>query len=349
MDNNEVLNLLVEKFPTDEKELKHLMDNDKLLGQKAVTNYYGKKDLAKQIIKINPLYYDDKKIWWLWDKKNYRWEITDETDILVLVDELAVYNTVKSKEKMEIIEALKQESRKHKPKEIKKTWIQFHNEIFDIKTGEIFQATSEYFVTNPIPYKLHPEKFENTPTIDKIFEEWVGKEHTKTLYEIIAYCLIPDYPINRLFCFVGAGMNGKSCFLNLLKKFVGVENCCSTELDVLLSSRFEITRSCSLTFDLSSSRKVFRLSMVSCCRLIVAFSSRVLSSGSGMTCVSASCSSVTSLPVNAATALSMVSPFITRAIASSTSVPGGTLLRIWSNLFRNLRKTLAAAASASRS
>jgi len=78
--------------------------------------------------------------------------------------------------------------------------------------------------------------------MDRIFEEWVGKDYVKTLYEIIAYCLIPSYPLNRLFCFIGGGMNGKSCFLNLLQKFIGADNCCSTELDVLMNSRFEITR-----------------------------------------------------------------------------------------------------------
>jgi putative DNA primase/helicase len=37
-------------------------------------------------------------------------------------------------------------------------------------------------------------------------------------------------------------MNGKSKFLELLRKFIGGENCCTTELDTLLVSRFEITR-----------------------------------------------------------------------------------------------------------
>ena len=61
-------------------------------------------------------------------------------------------------------------------------------------------------------------------------------------YEILAYSLLPDYPIHRIFCFIGGGMNGKSCFLNLLRKFIGGYNCCSTELDTLLQSRFEVTR-----------------------------------------------------------------------------------------------------------
>jgi putative DNA primase/helicase len=37
-------------------------------------------------------------------------------------------------------------------------------------------------------------------------------------------------------------MNGKSCFLRLLVKFIGEENVTATELDTLINSRFEITR-----------------------------------------------------------------------------------------------------------
>ena len=210
--------------------------------EKLIRNYYNKEDLAKQLLQIQPLYYDENKIWWAWNKEEFRWRIIDETDILNFVRELSFANTIKSKEKSEILESLKQEARMNKPKESKKTWVQFRDKIVDVLTGEEFIADSNYFITNPIPYELNKDKFFLTPTIDKIFEEWVGKEYVQTLYEIISYCLIPDYFLHRIFCLIGGGMNGKSCFLNLLRKFVGEGNCCSTELDTLLSSRFEVTR-----------------------------------------------------------------------------------------------------------
>jgi len=208
--------------------------------EKLITNYFSKKDLAKKFLQIQPIYYDKYKIWWFWNRLEYKWEVVDETDILNYVSELSQANTVKTKEKTEIIEALKQESRKFKPKEIKKTWIQFKEWIIDIKTKEKFIANSEYFVTNPIPHSLG--KSIETPKMDEIFEQWVGKENVKKLYEILAYCLLPDYPLHRIFCFIGGGMNGKSKYLELLRKFIGDNNSCSTELDTLLSSRFEITR-----------------------------------------------------------------------------------------------------------
>jgi len=210
--------------------------------KKVISDYYGKRDLATQLLEIQQIYYDENKLWWYWNKKEFKWEIADETDILNFVRDLSFANTIKSKEKAEILEALKQETRSKKPKEAKKTWVQFKDKIVDIITGEEIDASPKYFITNPIPYSLHKERYHLTPMMDKIFEEWVGKDYVKTLYEIIAYSLLPDYPMNRLFCLIGSGMNGKSCFLNLLTKFVGKDNVCSTELDTLLTSRFEVTR-----------------------------------------------------------------------------------------------------------
>lgn len=205
-------------------------------------SYYSKKDLAQAIYNARPYFYDNSKLWWLWNEEDKRWQIVDDKDILNLVAENSDMNTVNSKEKNEILEAMEQYGRKAMPKQIKQTWIQFKDKIVDIKTGDEFEASPEYFVTNPIPWALHKERFVITPVMDKIFEEWVGEKYIKTLYEIIAYCLLPDYPIHRLFCFIGEGLNGKSKFLELVRRFVGEYNVTSTELDTLLSSRFEVTR-----------------------------------------------------------------------------------------------------------
>jgi P4 family phage/plasmid primase-like protien len=207
-----------------------------------IRTYFDKSDLTKQILHIQPIHYDRGRLWWFWDKQNFKWSLTDETDVILFVKNLSIANTIKIQEKGELIESLRQEGRMNMPKPIKKSWIQFNDTIIDFETGEEFKATPEYFVTNPIPYKLHDDKFFLTPNMDKIFEEWVGEKNVQTLYEILAYCLIPDYPIHRLFCFIGEGLNGKSCFLRLLKKFIGEENVTSTELDTLLNSRFEVTR-----------------------------------------------------------------------------------------------------------
>jgi P4 family phage/plasmid primase-like protien len=230
-----------EEFISVENSLipKEEKDNEKELLD-VISDYFDKSDLAKKIWEKHPYFYDKSKIWWLWDLKELKWEVVDETTILIMVKKGSRANTIQSKEKVEIIEAMKQYGREQKPQEIKKTWIQFKNKIYDYKTDEKFDVTPNYFVTNPIPYEINGN--DKTPVMDKIFEEWVGKEKVRQLYEILSYCLIPDYPLHRIFCFIGAGLNGKSKFLDLLRKFIGKSNCCSTELDRLLISRFEVTR-----------------------------------------------------------------------------------------------------------
>lgn len=213
-----------------------------MAGLKEPEEIFKQQGQVKFYIKEQPIYYDDNDLWWVWNKEEYKWELTNEVNILNRIEEITGEDIISPKNRTLILNSLKQECRKTKPKEIDSHWIQFKDRIFDVKTGKEFEASPDYFVINPIPYKMHNGNYELTPNMDRIFEEWVGKEYVKTLYEIIAYCLLPNYPLNRLFCFIGSGMNGKSCFLNLLQKFLGKNNCCATELDVLLHSRFEVSR-----------------------------------------------------------------------------------------------------------
>jgi len=152
---------------------------DEIIERKAIAFFLDKKHLANQFLEIQPLYYDEARNWWIWDKRNLYWKLIDEIDIMNNIADNSDANTINSKEKNEILEALKQEGRKYKPKPIKSTWLQFKDEIYDIKNGDVFKATPEYFSTNPIPYRLNPEKFMLTPKIDEIFKQWVGENNIK--------------------------------------------------------------------------------------------------------------------------------------------------------------------------
>jgi P4 family phage/plasmid primase-like protien len=207
---------------------------------KAIKSMFDKNQLAEDFLKIQPLYFDKARNWWAWNFEEFRWEIIDETDVLNNLKKHSSADTINSKQRTEALEALRQNAREMAPLPSKQTWIQFKDLIYDIKTDETFNASPRYFVTNPIPWKLGEN--DGTPMMDKIFEEWVGKDYIKTLYQILSYCLIPSCPIHRLFCFIGPGSNGKSCFLELAQRFIGYSNVTSTELDILLNSRFEITR-----------------------------------------------------------------------------------------------------------
>lgn len=227
---------------TDEETIKKkLSKHQQEQIKKGLVGIVNKLDMAQHFVKyIQPLYFDKNQVWWLWNKDKFKWVLTDETEILNLIDaalDSSAFGTEKSSTKNEILEALRRKARLNKPEEIPLTWIQFKDTIVDIKTGEQFKASSEWFVTNPIPWAIGES--DETPTMDKIFKEWVGPKFVDALYEVIAYCLLPDYPMQRLFCLNGSGCNGKGSYQNLLIRFLGAENVGATDLDTLMTSRFE--------------------------------------------------------------------------------------------------------------
>ena len=199
------------------------------------TDYFS---LVDKLWEIKPFFYDEQNMWWEWDINDTCWKMTDEVNLMCFVDEcLKLSITATSKFKAEILEIMKRAGRKKKPKEAPKKWIQFKDKAFSLTSHKIHDVTPDYFFTNPIPWEL--KKSLKSEKIDILFHQWVGDKYVDTLYEIIAYCCYTDYPIHRIFALVGCGRNGKSCFQRLLKNFLGLNNVCATELDYLLSSRFE--------------------------------------------------------------------------------------------------------------
>lgn len=188
---------------------------------------------------LQPFFYDENKLFWFWQPHEYCYKMVDETDLMIALEDNLEMNgtTVNSKLKMAYMEAFRRVGRKKKPIDAPAKWIQFKDKAYSITSEDIHDVQPNYFFTNPIPHKLG--KSTETPTMDKLFKEWVGEERVKTLYEIIAYCCYRDYPLHKIFCMVGTGRNGKSQFQRLMRKFLGDHNVCDTELDDLLNSRFE--------------------------------------------------------------------------------------------------------------
>ena len=231
-----------EKFKHYEQKLNRAEDFAHLKEAIAtITAYRDYLDLANQFWKIQPFFYNDEQIWWLWDFKEFKWKIVDETSIMNEIDTvLKQPYTIQSKVKNEILEALKRVGRKRMPQDAPLRWIQFKDKAFSLRSGNIHQITPDYFFTNPIPWAI--AETSATPTIDKLFRDWVGEKYIQDLYEILAYCCYRSYPIQTLMCLYGFGRNGKSSYLKILDKFIGEDNITSTELDLLVghgSSRFE--------------------------------------------------------------------------------------------------------------
>jgi len=185
----------------------------------------------------NPFFYDRNKIWFCWNKKKYKWEKSDEVDILANIYDDAGADITTSKERTEITNALKHVGRKNTPMELEGVWIQYKDTLYNIENKEQKEATPKFFITNPIPYEMGES--EDTPEIDKLFVSWVGEKHKQELYEIFAFAQAPKYFIHRIICLIGSGSNGKSTLLSLLRNYLDDDNVVSSSLDALMKVRFE--------------------------------------------------------------------------------------------------------------
>ena len=198
---------------------------------------------AKVFVKKQPLFYDKAGMWWIWNFEKFCYATSDDVDILNGITKNMSIDTTNSKIKNEMLSALKQIGRNCTPKAPGKSWVQYKDKIVDVKTGEEFESTPGYFITNPIPWSIGES--EDTPTMDKLFKEWVVLEgiqddsYVNTLYEHIAYSTLQDQFLQRLFAYTGSGSNGKGCFLKLVKRFLGEDNIGTTELKLLATKQFE--------------------------------------------------------------------------------------------------------------
>jgi len=200
--------------------------------------------MADSFLEIQPLFYDRNKLWYLWDFNTHSWKIVDETDILNAFDNHVNYPllTIKSRTKYEILEALRRRARVRIPKDSNNDWIQFQDKIVDVKTGQQFDASPDFFFSNPIPFAIGDA--EDTPVMDKLFREWVvggsqDESYISTLYEMIAYSTMKKQFLHRLFALTGTGSNGKGCFLQIVNNFLGIDNVAATEIKMLAQNRFE--------------------------------------------------------------------------------------------------------------
>ena len=201
---------------------------------------------AKNIYDLLPYFFDPETgFFYVWNNEKKVYEKKDDIEFISYIlngfdVEDVRKNITKSEWRNRLITAFKIVGIQTRPSQQKPNYIKINSQVFDLETDMTFDATPNFFFVNNIPWEIGES--EDTPIIDKLFSEWVGENHKQILYEICAYCLLPDYPLHRIFILFGSGRNGKGTFLRLLQKFVGRENTISTELERLENSRFETAR-----------------------------------------------------------------------------------------------------------
>jgi putative DNA primase/helicase len=114
------------------------------------------------------------------------------------------------------------------------------NGIIRLTDRELLPHSPRAVFTIGIPVTYLPSA--KCPGIDLFFHQIVKPSDVALLCELCGWCLDRKSTIQKLFFLLGGGAAGKSTFLNLLRKFLGPENCSAASLQSLADNRFTMAQ-----------------------------------------------------------------------------------------------------------
>lgn len=112
-------------------------------------------------------------------------------------------------------------------------YIAFNNGIYDIHTKTMLEHSDELIVTNLIPHDYQPQAYDET--VDKVLNRLSCNDSSirNILEEAIGYCFNRRPELSKAFIFIGSNSNGKSTYLTMLERTLGINNYTAVELQEL--------------------------------------------------------------------------------------------------------------------
>lgn len=114
--------------------------------------------------------------------------------------------------------------------------IAMRNGVLDLETKELKPFNPEHFILNSLPVFYDPQA--DCKVFKKFVSEIVSQEDIPVLQEVSGYCLWRGYPFHKATMLVGEGANGKSTFLETLRRVLGEENVSTVPLHDLETNSF---------------------------------------------------------------------------------------------------------------
>ncbi len=123
---------------------------------------------------------------------------------------------------------------------IYKDEVPVENGILNIITNELKSFDPKKIFFSKLPIRFDQTK--KCPAIEQFIKDIVSsKSDVCVLEELAGFSLLKEYRFEISIMLNGLGRNGKTKFIELLKRLVGIENCCSVPLHSLNSESFSIS------------------------------------------------------------------------------------------------------------
>jgi len=117
-------------------------------------------------------------------------------------------------------------------------YINLNNGVYNLYTQGFEEHSPAHRFTYALPFNYDPHA---TCGVFDAYLDKIGQGDKKTLiYEIFGYCLVPGYPIQKVFIFAGDGGNGKGTVTRVMRAFLGSENIIGTGLQTLETNPYAL-------------------------------------------------------------------------------------------------------------
>jgi putative DNA primase/helicase len=118
--------------------------------------------------------------------------------------------------------------------------INCRNGLVDWSTRQGLPHRSDVVSTIQIPVAYRPRA--DCPGIDQFIRSVFPSDSIEFAYEFLGYMLYPGNPYRKAFLLLGPGSNGKSVFLKVLVRLLGLRNCGSIPLQDFEENRFALAQ-----------------------------------------------------------------------------------------------------------
>ncbi|MBU1613664.1 bifunctional DNA primase/polymerase [Patescibacteria group bacterium] len=120
-----------------------------------------------------------------------------------------------------------------------KEFVAVDNGLLHLKERKLYPFDPEKIFFSKLPIVFNPSA--KCPNIESFFECVLPMSNDiKTIYEIFGFLLYDNYFVEKAVMFYGSGRNGKSKTFELIKHFIGMDNCVELTLTALENDGFSL-------------------------------------------------------------------------------------------------------------